>query len=89
MKKFLILSLLAPFTSFAAIGGGVSFHNVSDVDSGYGDLDFSLNSINGVWESSRNDDLGFQIKVGFGLGEDSDKDEDGDSYDLRSIILFS
>ena len=83
MKKFLILSLLAPFTSFAAIGGGVSFHNVSDVDSGYGDLDFSLNSINGVWESSRNDDLGFQIKVGFGLGEDSDKDEDGDSYDLE------
>jgi hypothetical protein len=83
MKNFFVIALLLPFSVFASIGGGVSFHNLSDVDSGYGDLGFRVNSINGVWESARNDNLAFQVKLGLGLSKDTDRDDDGDFYDFE------
>ena len=83
MKKLLSLMLFLPFSLFASIGGGLSVHNLSNVDSGYGDLDFGVNSINGVWESTRNDSLAFQVKVGLGLSKDKDRDEDGDFYEFE------
>jgi len=82
MKKYILIILMAPSLAFASWGVGGSVHSLSDVDSGYGDLEFRLTSLNGVWES-RNDNLAMQIKLGMGLSDDSDKDDDGDSYDLE------
>jgi len=82
MKKYILIILMSPSLAFASWGVGGSVHSLSDVDSGYGDLEFRLTSLNGVWES-RNDNLAMQIKLGMGLSDDSDKDDDGDSYDLE------
>lgn len=82
MKKIILILIMAPSLAFASWGVGGSVHSLSDVDSGYGDLEFRLTSLNGVWES-RNDNLAMQIKLGMGLSDDSDKDDDGDSYDLE------
>ena len=82
MKKYILIILMSPSLAFASWGVGGSVHSLSDVDSGYGDLEFRLTSLNGVWES-RNDNLAMQIKLGMGLSDDSDKDDDGDRYDLE------
>ena len=82
MKNFFVIALLLPFSVFASIGGGVSFHNF-DIDTDYGDLGFRVNSLNGVWESARNDNLAFQVKLGLGLSKDTDRDDDNDFYDFE------
>ena len=83
MKKliFVLFSFL-PLSAFASFGIGASVHNWGDVDSGYGDLDFTLTTINGVYEA-RNDNLGLQVKLGLGVGDDSDDDDDGDAYEVE------
>lgn len=83
MKKLLLMLIsFVPLSAFASFGIGASVHNWGDVDSGYGDLDFTLTTINATYET-RNDNLGLQVKVGLGVGDDSDDDEDGDRYDVE------
>ena len=82
MNKIFFLILSVPTFAMASWGVGGSMHSVSDVDSGYGDLEFGITSLNGVYEN-RSDNLALQVKVGLGLSDDSDKDDDGDSYDLE------
>jgi len=82
MKKFFALILLIPSSAFAAFGGGISMANVSG-ETCCGDLKWNLSTINGVYESERSDDLAFQVKLGLGVSDDSDIDEDGDRWDLE------
>ena len=82
MKKlFITLMLSIPASLFAGVGFGTSIHSAT-IDSGYGNVDFSPMTLNGIYES-RNDNLAWQFKLGLGLTDDSDKDNDGDSYDFE------
>ena len=88
MKKIILLLIAAPSMLFASVGVGLSIHQVDNVDTGYGDVGFDLNTINLAWENRFEDNLAVQVKFGFGTGDDSDKDEDGDSYELEVNQYF-
>ena len=75
MKKIILLLIAAPSMLFASVGVGLSIHQVDNVDTGYGDVGFDLNTINLAWENRFEDNLAVQVKFGFGTGDDSDKDE--------------
>jgi len=87
MKKFFALILLIPSSAFAAFGGGISMANVS-AQTCCGELKFNVSTINGVYESERNDNLAFQVKLGLGVSGDSDLDEDDDrwDFDIKNMI---
>jgi hypothetical protein len=82
MKKLLLMIMLSiPATSFAGWGVGGTMNTI-EADTGYGDVDFQIPTIHGAYES-RTDNLAYQIKLGIGLTDDSDKDDDGDAYDFE------
>lgn len=85
MKKIILSLMLTTSIGISASNTavGISMQNWSDVDSGYGDLSFSLPTLNFTYENRMENNLGFQAKVGFGLSDDSDKDEDGDGWDAE------
>jgi hypothetical protein len=85
MKIFIsgILLMASMGASANNIAVGTSINQWSDVDSGYGDLSFTLPTLNFTYENNPQDNLRFQAKIGFGLSDDSDNDEDGDSYDVK------
>lgn len=90
MKKIILSLMLTTSIGISASNTavGISMHNWGDVDSGYGDLSFSLPTLNFTYENRMENNLGFQAKVGFGLSDDSDKDEDGDGWDaeIKNLI---
>ena len=85
MKIFLLIVLLIPSIGVSAsnTGVGVSMHHWGDVDSGYGDLSFTIPTLNFTYENRMENNLAFQVKVGFGLSDDSDKDDDDDGWDAE------
>jgi hypothetical protein len=85
MKKIILSLMLTTSIGMSASNTavGISMHSWGDVDSGYGDLSFSLPTLNFTYENRMENNLGFQAKVGFGLSDDSDKDEDGDGWDAE------
>jgi hypothetical protein len=85
MKNFLLSFLLITSIGISAstTGVGLSMHNWGDVDSGYGDISFTMPTLNFTYENRMENNLAFQAKVGFGLSEDSDKDDDGDGWDAE------
>jgi len=86
MKKILvfIMSIATSIgVSAGSLGVGVSMHNWSDIDSGYGDLSVNIPTLNFTYENRLDNNLAYQAKIGFGLSDDSDNDEDDDSYELE------
>ena len=69
--------------SAGSLGVGVSMHNWSDIDSGYGDLSVNIPTLNFTYENRLDNNLAYQAKIGFGLSDDSDNDDDGDSYEIE------
>ena len=86
MKKILVFisSIAASIgVSAGSLGAGVSVNNWSDIDSGYGDLTVNIPTLNFTYENRLDNNLAYQAKIGFGLSDDSDNDDDGDSYEIE------
>jgi hypothetical protein len=86
MKKILvfIISITASIgVSAGSLGAGVTMHNWSDIDSGFGDLSVNIPTLNFTYENRLDNNLAYQVKIGFGLSDDSDNDDDGDSYEFK------
>lgn len=86
VKKILVFisSIAASIgVSAGSLGAGVSVNNWSDIDSGYGDLTVNIPTLNFTYENRLDNNLAYQAKIGFGLSDDSDNDDDGDSYEIE------
>jgi len=88
MKKIILLLFAAPSMLFAAWGAGLSIHQVDDLNLGFGDLEFDVNTINVAYENRFADNMAFQAKFGLGLGDDSALDDDGDSHKFEVNRYF-
>ena len=82
MKKLFLLLITISSFAFSGASLGCSLVMVTVYTGGYGDVKMNIPTLNGGF-SGREGNFGWEAKLGVGLTEGSDDDNDGDEWTIE------